>query len=137
MIEAIFGKPGTEQYRVRLGFLLLAVGLLLMVWAWGSWIFRESVPAKAQLIVRTQSGETPGADGSEDADRRAEAAQALPLALAVSLVLVLLVLFGSYALVRAARRHRAALERRRAAPTDTTDVWAMHRLPEGAEDEWE
>ena len=63
MIEIILGKPGSEQHRSRLGFILLALGLLLMLWAWGSWIFRESVPAKAQVIVRTQSAS--GADSSK------------------------------------------------------------------------
>lgn len=137
MIEYILGKHGSEKHRSRLGFVFLALGLLLMLWAWGSWIFRESVPAKAQVIVRTQRASGGDLSDSDAADVRAEAAQALPLALMVSLILALLVLFGSYALVRAARRHRASLERQRAAPSDTTDIWAMHKLPEGAEDDLE
>lgn len=58
----------------------------------------------------------------------------LSLVLLVIFVLALLVLLVTFICVRAARRQRRMAQRRRAKPTEADDVWAMHKLPEGAED---
>jgi hypothetical protein len=55
------------------------------------------------------------------------------LFLLVGLILVLVVLLGSFILVRAGRRRRAALDHKPAPPTASEDVWAMHRL----DDDWD
>jgi amino acid transporter len=38
----MLGQPEGEHYRVRLGIIFLVIGLLLVLWAWGSWVFRVS-----------------------------------------------------------------------------------------------
>lgn len=61
-------------------------------------------------------------------------AGALSLVLLVIFVSVLLVLLLTFVCVRAARRQRRIAQRKRAKPTEADDVWAMHKLPEDAED---
>ena len=131
----ILGARDTEQHRVRVGFLFLAIGLLLLLWAWGNWVFRESVPTKAQTVTYARDTESVPPSTDDPAAARIEAVRTLPLILAFSLVVILLVLLGGYAMLRTARRHRAAIDRPRAAPTDARDVWSMHKLPTSAEDE--
>lgn len=60
-----------------------------------------------------------------DSSRTAFALAAL---LAVVLVLVIVFFFGTNVLIRAARRHRAMLDRERAR-SSCEDIWAMHRPP--------
>jgi len=119
-----------------MGFLFLILGLLFVFWAWGSWIYRSSVPAQAQAIVGAQTV------GAEDAlgtpgtlAKRTEVARAMWLYLLVVGGLVLLVLFGTYAVVRALRRYRTVLESGGPEHTENGDVWSMHRLPPDDEDE--
>ena len=58
----------------------------------------------------------------------------LSFVLLVIFVLALLVLLVTFICVRAARRQQRMARRKRAKPTEADDVWAMHKLPEGAED---
>ena len=62
----------------------------------------------------------------------AEAA-ALARLLFYLLVVVVVFLFGSYAIMRASRRFRGSLSARRSEPTETGDVWAMHKVPQELE----
>ncbi len=132
----MLGYPGTEQYRLRLGALLAASGTLLLLWAFGSWIMRDSLPAKAQAIVRAQGGEViaPATGGAVDQGRRRDdrmqAARALPMLLLVVLTVVITLLVGGLVIVRAMRRHRIYLGHERPPPTDSSDVWSMHRTPD-------
>jgi hypothetical protein len=68
------------------------------------------------------------------ADATARQAGALASLLIYLFILVLVFLVASLAILRASRRFRALQEHRRAQPTPTDDVWAMHKLPEGAVD---
>lgn len=114
------GMGGSDQHRKRLGLPLLVIGIVLMLWAWGSWIYRTSKSAEREGAiaqnVTAPSPETIRAVGPST------------LVLVVGLLLVLLVLFGSYALIRAARRYRALADRKRPPPTPSDDVWAMNKL---------
>ena len=65
----------------------------------------------------------------------AKVAPAMALFLLVGLILVLLGLLGGFILVRFARRYRNSLNRQRAAPTSSEDVWAMHKLPDYDDDQ--
>ncbi len=114
------GAPGSEPNRTRMGLVFLVVGIVLVMWAWGSWIYRASVPAETAgaLSERVTAG-------NPDVVR---AARLSPLVLLVGLLLVLVVLFGSYTLVRAMRRHRALADRKRPPPTAADDAWAMNKL---------
>jgi len=138
----MLGYPGTEQYRLRLGILLASSGTLLLLWAVGSWIVRDSVPAQAQAIVRSHGGEViaPTTGGvsvvrNTHRDDRIEAARALPLLLLVVLAVVMTLLVGGFVIVRAMRRHRIYLGHQRPPPTDSSDVWSMHRVPDYDDDD--
>lgn len=132
----MLGTPGTEQHRTRLGFICLGLGLLLVFWAWGSWIYRASVPAQAQAIAKVQSasngdeGDAPDAEGN-----RIKVARALWLFLLVGAGLVLLVIFGTYVVVRAIRRYRTVLESSDEDRGIGPDAWSMHKLPADDDDD--
>jgi len=70
------------------------------------------------------------------ADTRApdKVAGALSFVLLVIFILALLVLLVTFVCVRTLRRQRRMAQRKRAKPTEAEDVWAMHKLPEDAED---
>jgi len=38
------GLSGSEQNRIITAIVLLVLGLLLLLWAWGSWVYRTSPP---------------------------------------------------------------------------------------------
>jgi len=114
------GMRGSDHYRKRLGLPLLVIGIILMLWAWGSWIYRASIPVVREAAT-VQDIPAPSPD-------TIRAVRLSPLVLLVGLLLVLLVLFGSHALIRAARRYRALAERKRPPPTPADDVWAMNKL---------
>lgn len=119
-----------EQRRIKLGFAALVLGLLLVFWAWGSYLFRASTPARAQAIARVQPVTDDGSlEGANPADR-AKIARALWLFLVFGLLVVFLILFGTYAIIRAGRRYRAQIERERPPPTDGRDAWEMHTVPQ-------
>ena len=121
------GTPGSDQHRTRLGLPFLVLGTILMLWAWGSWIYRASNPL-----------ETAGATSEHlpaPSTKTVRAVRISPLILVVGLVLVLLFFFGSYAIVRAARRYRDLVGRKRPPPTPSDDVWTMHKLQDRPDDE--
>ena len=114
------GMRGWDQRRTRLGLPLLVIGIILVLWAWGSWIYRASIPVERDGVV-IQEVSAPSPD-------TIRAVRLSPLVLLVGLLLVLLALFGSHALIRAARRYRALAARKRPPPTPADDVWAMNKL---------
>lgn len=122
----IFGgqDQDIEQRRTALGLAFLVLGLLLLMWAWGSWMYRTSTRAKPIAIERTDSVD----DDSEKAVKMA------PGMLVGGVVLVVVFLIGSMVFVRASRRYRLSLNRKANAPTDATDVWSMHRLKDYSDD---
>ncbi len=60
-------------------------------------------------------------------------ARALAIFLLYLLIFVLVFLVATYAILRASRRFRESLAKRKPEHTDAGDVWAMHRLPEDNE----
>ena len=122
----MLGTSSPEQNRTRLGLLCLLVGILLLLWAWGSWMYRASVPGETASTLR-QDADTAAPDP-------AKAVRIAPVVLWVGLLLVLLFFFGSYVLIRASRRYRASAARQRATPSPSEDVWAMHKLKDRPED---
>lgn len=125
----MLGPPGSEQYRTRVAFLFLVVGLALMFWAWGSWIFRASAPATAARIPTASAitGDSP--ENIASPRERVRVVRAVWQFLFFGLVLVMLVIFGTYTTVRAVRRYRATLEAKGKSPTDARDAWSMYKLP--------
>jgi len=121
------GLRGSDQHRKRLGLPFLVIGIVLILWAWGSWIYRASKSVEREGTV-AQNVISPSPD-------TIRAVRLSPLVLMVGLFLVLLVLFGSYALIRVARRYRALADRKRPPPTPADDVWAMNKLRHRDEEE--
>jgi len=120
--EMPLSPSGPEQNRLMAAIVLLIVGLLLLLWAWGSWVYRTSPPeTTTTAFLANVSGL-----GAE----QAQAAGAITWSIMVALLLVLSFVVASMIMLRAARRIRAAGARRRSMPTPSADVWAMHRLPE-------
>ncbi len=116
----IFGGTEREQHRVKYGVLFLVVGVVLMLWAWGSWIYRTSKTSEGASLAGDLGAQTLG---------ETEKAVRLAPSVLLGVALVILVFFvASYVFVRASRRYRMSLERRTAAPTDSRDVWSTHKL---------
>jgi hypothetical protein len=127
----MIGDPGSEQHRARVGFLVLAAGLLLLLWAWGSWFYRTSMPENVPAETRAghEPVQTPGRPASEPVERQ-RVVRALPSLLLLGALLVVVFLFGTYAFLRFSRRYRQLLDRERPPPADSRDVWSMHQVPE-------
>lgn len=123
----IFGGPDQdiEQRRTALGLAFLVLGLMLLMWAWGSWMYRASTRSKPVAMERAISED----EDSEKAVRMA------PEMLLGGVMLVAVFLVGSLVFVRASRRYRQSLNRRAGTPTDTTDVWSMHKLKDFPDDD--
>lgn len=117
--------PATERTRVRFGILTLVVGVLMIAWAWGSWMYRMSVAAEGMEDVAAVEQVEP-----EEQIEDTTPALALARLLMISFVLILVILLGTYGISRSIRRYQMRLRRERAPASDTTDIWATHRLPE-------
>lgn len=72
--------------------------------------------------------DAPAADG-------ARTVRAMGFVLVAVLLLVLFFLLGSLIFVRSARRYRSGVERRsrEPSPTESSDVWSMHKPPPESE----
>ena len=110
----MLGSPNSEQYRTRVGLVILAVGFLLLFWAWGSWFYRNWVPVHAQAEALAHRNVLPVAETDQEIGvRGAKATRTLSLYLMMALAMVLVFLFGGYLLMRVTRRYRAAIDRKR------------------------
>ena len=116
----IFGgqEQDSDQRRTTLGLAFLVLGLILLMWAWGSWIYRASNTAKPIAVGRAE-------DTPNDAEK---AVRIAPSMLVGGVLLVVVFLAASFVFVRSSRRYRQSLGRRGAAPSNTSDVWSMHKL---------
>lgn len=117
-----FGSPGTDHNRTTVALVFLVVGILLLVWAWGSWMYRTSVSVPPPVAAEAAGSQERPAPVGEDAMFRPW--------LIVGAVLVLVVLFGGYVLIRSTRRSSEAGGRRKTPPSSGMDVSAGQRLPE-------
>ena len=114
-----------EQRRTMLGLAFLVMGLILLMWAWGFWIYRTSTRAQPIAVGKA----------TEDADDSAKAARIAPGMLLGGVLLFVVFLAATFVFVRSSRRFRSSLGRRARKPSDTTDIWAMHKLKEFPDDE--
>jgi len=119
------GMRGSDRHRTRFGLVFLVIGIILVLWAWVSWIYRASVPAETGGALAEHAAANPDV---------VRAVRLSPLVLLVGLLLILLVLFGSYTLIRAIRRYHVLTDRQRPPPTPADDVWAMNKLRKGDEE---
>jgi hypothetical protein len=142
----MLGQPNSEQHRFRLGILFLVIGLVLVLWAWGSWVYRMSVPEEPDRSGRESRISVMGPPasaaiapieplGKRPVARLGESPRApslVPLTTMTIVLLLVLFFFGTLAVVVGTQRWRAMADRKRAVPTPNEDVWAMHKLPEDA-----
>ncbi len=111
-------EQDAQQKRTTMGLGFLVLGLILMMWAWGSWIYRTSTTARPQIIGRS----------AETTEETEKAIRIAPSMLAGGVLLVVVFLAATFVFVRSSRRYRQSLTRRGAAPTSASDVWSTHRL---------
>ncbi len=132
-----------ESNKFKYGMVFLVLGVLLVVWAWGSWTLRV-VPEPASDSMYEPAHDLDNESGEADDSVEPDKAKTLEgsftqknkaninawrYLLFVLLGLFLIVLFGSYFLLRIARRYRARAAHDRAPPTPFEDVWSSHKLP--------
>ncbi len=125
----------SEPRRITTATILLILGLLLLLWSWGSWVYRANVERQEATATRASPPEhasEPTVVPDRESKRRL-AIRAMPLVLVVTTFLVFVVLIGMFLIRRAARRYFAMLGRRRASRTVTEDLWSQHRLPDDNE----
>lgn len=122
----LFGEHEQDaQKRTTLGLAFLVLGLVLLMWAWGSWMYRTSTAAKPIAVSRS-------VDAGEESEK---AVRIAPAMLVGGILLVVVFLAATFVLVRSSRRYRQSLLKRRGAATTSDDVWAMHRPKEFLDDE--
>lgn len=142
----MLGQPDSEQNRFKLGVLFLVIGLLLVLWAWGSWVFRVSADArdkaKPQAVIPiVQPPIVRGTTFAIDplilitatlavTDEDSGGLSLLALTSMTVVLLLIVFLFGALAIVVGTRRWQALAGRKRAPPTPNADVWAMHKVPD-------
>ena len=138
-----------QASRVRAGLAVLVIGTLLVLWAWGNWLYRTTKLSEAGRNARAVRVDTPSPDVEPGRPRRTRPGNAAvteeagepeknpalvrlaAAVLSVGALLILVYLFGSYAIIRSARRLRAKLREPEAPGADLPpDAWSMHRAPE-------
>lgn len=124
----ILGEPGSEQYRTRVGGLLLLAGVVLLIWAGSSWIYRTNVPGAFESGASATDGPV------DHAANRLTAIRSSPLFVMVALVLIISFFVGSIVIVRVIRGYRDSVLRKAQKATASDDVWAMHRPPRDADE---
>jgi len=108
----------SRQHRIRTGLLSLVSGALLIAWAWGSWIYRSSAAAPMLEDVEPvgQAAVEPSQTG------------ALAMLIMVAMILLIIVLVITLIMSRGIRRR--ILSKPKSTPTDATDLWSMHQVPD-------
>jgi len=136
--------PTADRSRIRTGSALLLAGVVLVLWAWGTWVYRTSKLSQSLGLVpaeRTAPPKWRAAPGFENPQSPSPLATTPPptarrlrgLRLALWLMVIGLLavftLIAAIAAARAARRWKASLLRRPQGPTEVSDVWVMHKPP--------
>jgi len=129
------GTVNPNRRRTTVGLILLVVGMLLILWSWGSWVYRAGVAEQEDTLspgtTSMAEDDSPPQTLSPEGSR---VVQAIPRLLMVTLVVVVIALFGTVAIRRAGRRYFETAARRRARPTRTDDAWSQYRLPDDLDD---
>ena len=136
------------RLRTRAGTAILLIGIVLVLWAWGNWVYRLTPRGGAPrpALAPTATPAVPSTSGAADSlasdpstpDQKRTATR-IALIVVIGGIVIMTVFVSTIALARAARRWRASTSRRRLPPSITGDVWALHQAPEledeDAEDE--
>ena len=90
-----------DSRRIRHGLIFLVMGTLLVVWAWGSWLYRgwkpDALPSAAP------------ADAVDSLVNQAGNGGSISILLVVALLILVLVVLGTCILVRIRRRMRKTI----------------------------
>lgn len=112
-----------EENRRRIALSLLAVGTALILLGVFLWISHQrGIADTATLTPMTKPGRSP-------VDKVTQV-KVIQHVLFMLIVLIGILSVSLYALKVWSRRYRQALFRKPAAPTPSSDVWAMHKVPE-------
>lgn len=114
-----------ESDRLKIAYVLLGVGLVLTLLGFALLFYNQPI-VPDQPSPTTQVAEI----------SRETKARALRQMLFWLVVLVVIFIFSTTAFLRWSRHFRRSILRKPQPPTPSEDVWAMHKLPEGAVEEW-
>ena len=98
---------GPERNRISNGLIILVSGVVLVLWAWGCWLYRTDQPGTMPPTVPAETTEASGASGPISTS----------LLLFASAVILLLALLGGYAIAVRNSRRRELLDRRKLPPS--------------------
>ncbi|RJP32270.1 MAG: hypothetical protein C4547_14130 [Phycisphaerales bacterium] len=115
--------------RTRGGLIALVIGLLLWLWVWLMVMLGTPKPPKSRISHELAEGSPDMVIVTEEHSAAPDVRTA-PLMLMFGLVLIILFVISSYVLIRGSRRFAASLDDRPAKPTEVTDIWSMHVVPE-------
>lgn len=118
---SLFGDD-SEATRIRFGLISLVMGVILIVWAGGNWMYRTTVSARPVSAADQL-------DNSTITDPVTPVAGLARLLVLGGLVLTV-VLIGSFVLSRAARKYFGRQQRQRLRPTDAADTWSLGDRPD-------
>lgn len=112
----------SDHQRLRAGYAVLSLGLFILLFAWSMAVIRGP-QGQGEIAVRHEKLEPP------------EPQHILPVGLGAGMILsgvclIVVLVICIVAFVRISRTYREQLLRAPTPPTPTTDVWAMHRVPD-------
>lgn len=124
-VDTPLEDPSTTRQRVRLGLVVLLVGVGLLLVALGMALLRGGTSSPE--LIAEDGAVRPAVDGKTRA-------VVGTVALVFSTILLLVLVLAAVTLVMVSRRYRRYLFRKQRAPTPTDSIWSRHRLPEGWSD---
>jgi uncharacterized membrane protein YidH (DUF202 family) len=113
-----------ESNRQRIAMLLIGLGMVLTLVGFSLLVYNQ--PADSWSSASQPTSSVPPETK----------VRALRQMLFWLLILVVIFLVSTLAFLRWSRHFRRSLLRKPHEPTPSEDVWAMHKLPEGAVEEW-
>lgn len=108
-----------EKRRIRTALMALSGGVILIVWAWVSWMYRTSIPPRVDEFAGPLEDPATASDSA-----LTQLAQLIYVAGVV--LLASLIALGAFS--RGWRRYMGNLLRRRPEPTPNEDTWSMHQI---------
>ncbi len=116
----------TDQQRLRAGYAVLSIGLMVLVFAWGMAVWRGP-QGEGAVAVRHEKLDPP------EPDRILPVVGAGMVLSGVCLVGVLAL--SVVAFLRISRRYRDQILRPPARPSQTAGVWEMHQVPDDLDED--
>jgi hypothetical protein len=109
------GSPRSDQSRSRVALVFLVAGVMLLLWSWGSWVYRTSASARRDAVAI--------APDDLEASVPVGAGTAFRQWLAAGAVLAAAMAAGGYVLTRSGGRSSGAAVRDGTVVPSTDDAW--------------